>query len=262
MRPRYALLLVPLPFIASYAVTPDARMIIQLSAAASQRDWQADPEYSYSERVQQDDKPVNAYRVDMIEGSPYQELTAVNGVPVSSDQRADEDRKLKKVINNRRQESPDEKAKRIADFNKERNRDRLMLEQLTQAFDFKLQGVQKLNGFSVYVLDATPRAGYHPPNTETQALTGMQGRLWIDQKTYQWVKVEAKVVHPVSIDGFLAKVEPGTQFELEKKPVADGVWLPAHFAMESHAKILDVIHHHRQEDDTYYNYTKAQTLPN
>ena len=86
----------------------------------------------------------------------------------------------------------------------------------------------------------------------------MQGRLWIDQKTYQWVKVEARVVRPVSIDGFLAKVEPGTHVELEKKPVSDGIWLPAHFSMESSARILSIIRHKRQEDDTYFGYTKAQ----
>lgn len=41
--------------------------------------------------------------------------------------------------------------------------------------------------------------------------------------------VEATVIHPVSIEGFLAQVEPGTQFKLEKMPVADGIWLPKHF---------------------------------
>lgn len=258
MRLRYLLLLLPLPFAAAAAHTPDAQTIIRLSAAASQRDWQADPEYSCSERVQQDDKPVNSYRVLMIEGSPYQKLTEVNGEPISPKQREDEEKKLQKVISERRAESPQQREQRLADYNKQRTRDRFMLEQLTQAFNFKLEGLQKLNGFNVYVLDATPRPGYHPPNAETQALTGMQGRLWIDQKTYQWVKVEARVVHPVSIDGFLARVEPGTRFELEKKPVADGIWLPTHFLMESRAKILNVIKRHRQEDDTYSDYAKAQ----
>ena len=241
MRLRYALLLVPLPLIASAALAPDAQMIIRLSAAATQRDWQADPEYSYSERVQQDDKPVNSYRVLMIEGSPYQQLTEINGEPISAVRRAEEEKKLQKVISDRKAESADQRERRIADYKKQRNRDRLMLEQLTEAFQFKLEGNQKLDGFNVYVLEATPRHGYHPPNGESQTLTGMQGRLWIDQKTCQWVKVEARVVRPVSIDGFLAKVEPGTHFELEKKPVSDGIWLPAHFSMESSARILSII---------------------
>jgi hypothetical protein len=59
-----------------------------------------------------------------------------------------------------------------------------------------LLGEQKLGPYDVYVLRATPRPGYHPPNRDTQVLTGMQGMLWIDRNTCQWVKVEAWVVHP------------------------------------------------------------------
>ena len=78
------------------------------------------------------------------------------------------------------------------------------MEQLTKALDFKLVGEQKLGPYEVYVLKATPRPGYEPPNIESKVLTGMEGKLWIDEKTFQWVKVEATVVRPVSIEGFLA----------------------------------------------------------
>ncbi|MGO9636756.1 MAG: hypothetical protein ACLPSO_02315, partial [Terracidiphilus sp.] len=111
--------------------------------------------------------------------------------------------------------------------------------------------------FEVYVLQATPRAGYQPPNTETKVLTGMQGQLWIDKQTYQWVKVEAEVMHPVSIAGFLAQVQPGTRFELEKMPVAEGIWLPKHFSMKARAKILFFFSHNTQDDETYFDYRKA-----
>ena len=117
----------------------------------------------------------------------------------------------------------------------------MMMEQLTKSMNFALVGEQKLNGYDVYVLKATPRADYRPPNMESQALRGMQGKLWIDKQTFQWVKVEAQVIRPVSIEGFLAEVEPGTRFELEKMPVGDGVWLPKHFAMQSRARALFLI---------------------
>jgi hypothetical protein len=87
-------------------------------------------------------------------------------------------------------------------------------------------------------------------------LKGMRGELWIDVKTFQWVKVEAHVVKPVSIAGFLARVEPGTRFELENMPVDDGVWLPRHFAMQSHAKILMLFNKKSQENETYSDYRK------
>lgn len=132
-----------------------------------------------------------------------------------------------------------------------------MMEQLTEAFDFKLAGQSKLRSFRVYLLKATPKSGYQPPNMDCQVLPGMQGELWIDQKTFQWVKVTAQVIHPVSIEGFLAQVEPGTRFELEKTPVGDNIWLPSHFAMKSHAKVLFLVNHSSSEDDTYFDYAKS-----
>jgi hypothetical protein len=84
----------------------------------------------------------------------------------------------------------------------------------------------------------------------------MEGTLWIDCDTYQWVKVEAHVTHPVRIAGFLAEVQPGTQFELEKKPVPgdENLWMAAHFSMRSRARVMFVIPHHGEEEDSYFNY--------
>jgi hypothetical protein len=85
----------------------------------------------------------------------------------------------------------------------------------------------------------------------------MQGELWVDVKTYQWVKVTARVIHPVSIEGFLAEVEPGTQFKLEKSPVDGGVWQVSHFSMKSQAKVLHLFSRASSEDDTYFDYCHA-----
>ena len=131
--------------------------------------------------------------------------------------------------------------------------------ELTKAFDFHLQGEHKLGRHTVYLLSATPRQGYRPPNRDTEVLTGMEGRLWIDTKNFQWVKVEAHVIHPVGIEGFLAQVEPGTRFELEKSPVEDGIWLTKHYSMRASAKVLFMVPHHSREDDVDSNYHHQPT---
>jgi hypothetical protein len=133
----------------------------------------------------------------------------------------------------------------------------MMLEQMTTAFDFHLVGKRMLSGYEVYVLKATPRKGYKPPDRDSQVLTGMEGTLWIDQKTFQWVKVEAHVTHPVRIEGFVAEVEPGTRFEVEKRPVTNDIWLASHYSMNSNAKIMLLIPHKGAEDDTFFNYHRA-----
>jgi hypothetical protein len=238
---------------------PDVGTIIQRSVEASNADWKAAPQYDHSERDRQPNGGTKTYRVMMILGSEYQRLIAVNGKPLTAEQQAAEQQKLEQVIAQRRSESEEQRAQRIAKYEKDRKRDHMLMEQLTVAFNFKLLGEQKLGPYEVYVLQATPRPGYHPPNTETKVLTGMEGKLWIDKQTYQWVKVEAEVVHPVSIVGFLAQVQPGTRFELEKMPVDDGIWLPKHFSMKARAKILFLFSHNTQEDETYFDYKASHS---
>ena len=239
----------------------DAQEIIQRSVEANDADWKAGPQFDHFERDQQAHGGSKTYQVLMIMGSPYERLVAVNGAPLSPEQQAEEQQKLDAAITQRRNESEGERAERIAEYEKDRRRDHLLMEQLTEAFDFTLTGEQKLDGHDVYVLKATPRVDYQPPNMECQALRGMQGELWIDKETFQWVKVEAQVVRPVSIEGFLARVEPGTRFELEKMPVEDGIWLPKHFAMKSQARVLFFFRRTSQDDETYYGYRKAESFP-
>jgi hypothetical protein len=191
----------------------------------------------------------------MIDCSPYQRLIEINGEPLDAAQRLAEAQKEQRERRRRAHESAEERKTRIAKYERDRRRDNQMMNQLSVAFTFKLVGTQTVRGFNVYDLKATPRPGYRPVNMSSQVLPGMTGELWIDQKTFQWVKVTAQVIHPVSIEGFLAQVEPGTHFELERSPVGDGsAWLVSHFAMSSNAKVLYMFSHSSQEDDTFWDY--------
>jgi hypothetical protein len=231
----------------------DVSTIIQRSVEANKEDWQAAPLYDCYVREQEGKGTTKTYEEMMIVDSPYRRLTAINGKQLSPEDQTKQEQRLQEVIAQRQKESKQEREQRIARYERERKRDHLMMEQLTSAFDFKLLGKQKLNSHEVYLLQAAPRPGYQPTNRETEVLTGMQGKLWIDTQEFQWVKVEAEVVRPVQIEGFVARVEPGTRFELEKAPVAPGVWLVQHFAMKSRARILYFFTDKSQEDDTYFN---------
>lgn len=238
----------------------DVKEIIERSVEANKGNWRAEPEYDHYERVEENGH-TKTNHVLMILGSPYYRLIAMDGRPLDPQQDAEEEKKLQQTTIERQNESAAERKKRIAKYEQSRQRDHAMMEQLTVAFNFKLDGTGTMDGHAVYMLSATPRPGYQPPNNETKALTGMEGKMWIDKETFQWVKVEAQVIRPVSIMGFLAQVQPGTRFELEQMPVAPGVWLPKHFSMKAHAKVMVVFSHNEQEDDTYYDYQKASGVP-
>jgi hypothetical protein len=257
MTTRVVLIMLAIACLGGARSGPDINRIIQQSAQVSQADQKASVNYDHSETDLESDGSRKTYSVHMLFGSPYRELIAVNQEPLSKDEQEREHHKLADEISRRQRESQDQRAHRVGEFQKEQTRDQRLLEEFTKAFDFKLLGEQQLDHRQVYLLQATPRASYRPPNRESEVLTGMHGQLWIDKKTFQWVKVEAEVIRPVSIVAFLAKVEPGTRFELEKMPVEGEIWLAKHFSMSSKAKVLSVIPHTKQEDETYFNYHRA-----
>jgi hypothetical protein len=239
------------------AAEPDVKAILQRSVAASEQDFRAAPQYNYKEH----DKTSSGnktYVVTMLDGSPYQRLIAVNGEPLSTAQAAAELKKQRQAQAQRHAESSAQRKRRIAKYEQGRSRDHQMMAQLNKAFNFTMTGEETVRGFKVWHLKATPRAGYRPPNLQSQVLKGMEGELWIDQTSYRWVKVLAKVIHPVTIDGFLARVQPGTQFQVEKSPVGNGIWQITHFSMHSRAKVLLLVTRTDSEDDTFYDFEKAQ----
>jgi len=255
-RPLFCMMIL-LPF-GSPAAAPalDVQSIIQRSVAATEQDFASAPQYSFREQDHHGESS-KTYEISMISGSPYRRLIAVDGRAIPTAEARKQQHLMEKAVTHRRAESREERANRIAQYEKGQKRDRVMMRQLVEAFDFASQGQTRLGSYDVYVLKASPKRGYHPPNYEAAVLTGMQGTLWVDTRTFQWVKVEAHVIHPVSIDGFLARVEPGTRFELEKAPVPGGVWLPIHFAMQSHARVLDIFPHGHAEDVTYSDYKRT-----
>jgi hypothetical protein len=257
-------LIVPMMMTAAALCAQDPQEIIRRSVAANNADWKMIPQFAHHEtdisaklNGNGSTRSTTTKTVDvlMIDGSEYNRLLAVNGKPLSPEEQKAEEEKLRAEINKREHESPAERARRVGKYQRERQRDHLLMTELTKAFDFKLNGQETVGGRQCYVLDATPRAGYQPPNGEAKVLTGMRGRLWIDTQGYHWVKVEAEVVKPVSTY-MIANVRPGTKFEFEQQPL-NGVWLPHRFSQSVNARVLGVHSILSREDETYTNYRRV-----
>jgi hypothetical protein len=249
----------PYAFLLLAALTaPSPEEIVRKSVDAIQADWAQAPLYAYTERdVESKHNGPNlakTYRVLMIDGSPYNMATAVNDQPLSASDKAAEQRKLEREIEKRRDESQRDRERRIAKYVKDRSHEHQMLQEMVHAFQFRLTGDAQIDGHACWVLDARPNPSYQGRSHESKVLKGMTGRLWIDKATNQWVKVHAEVIRPVSFYGFLAKVGPGTQFDLEEAPVSDNVWMPKRFRVLVHATALGLFNQNSTEDDTYRDY--------
>jgi hypothetical protein len=243
---------------ASVSVPPNAQQIIRKSVDAIKQDWAEQSKYSYIERDVDSKRDgvrmSKTYRVLMIDGSPYNFVTAMNDEPLAPSQRALEQHKLEKEIARRRKESARQRDSRIAKYQREQEREHLMLEEMIDAFRFQVTGEAQVDGHACWVLDAEPNPQYEPMDHEGHVLKGMQGKLWIDKATNQWVRVRAEVMKPVTFYGFLAKVGPGTEFDLEQEPVANGLWFPKAFDVHVKATALGFVNENSTDDETFREY--------
>ncbi|HEY6273510.1 MAG TPA: hypothetical protein VIX19_16135 [Terriglobales bacterium] len=229
--------------------------IVRRSVEVNTRDWKQLPDYDYFVR-ERDFGGTKTYLSRMILGSRYNKLVAVNDLPLSPQEAGREKQRYENELSARQKESPERRRERIDKFQKDAERDRFFIAQLGEAFAFTLVKTDHIAGRPVYVLSAKPRHEYRPPNDQAKALTGMQGTLWIDAADFHWVKVHAQVVHPVNIEGFVARIEKGTHFELDQIRITDELWLPSRFLMESHAKVFLIFPHSNKEEETYSGYRK------
>jgi hypothetical protein len=91
------------------------------------------------------------------------------------------------------------------------------------------------------VLDYKPNPAFVPPNTEAQALTGLEGRLWIDAKTRYVVRMEGTVSHAVNFGwGMLAHIYPGGKLALTQTSAGDDRWIFSRFSMTMNVRALMV----------------------
>ena len=90
------------------------------------------------------------------------------------------------------------------------------------------------------VIDFAPDPGFKPPTTLSQLLTGVAGRVWIDQRTGRMTRAEGHVLHPVDFGwGVLARIHEGGAVAFEQMEGAEGRWVYSH--LEEHLIILEVL---------------------
>jgi hypothetical protein len=241
---------------------PDASWIVRRSVAVNTADWRAQPQYSHLERdtktkIDSDGEAKashsKTFQVTMIEGSPYYRLLELDHEPLGTVLAQQERDKLNREIQRRLSESSDQRRARISKYQSDRSEEHLLMQQMVDAFTFKLNREEQVDGVDCYLLDAIPNRGYTPPVEKARVLLGMKGHLWIDKAEYHWVKVQAEVINPVQFGFFIAQVKPGTKFELEQAPVG-GVWLPKRFAETVNASLFGIYGMRSRQEENYSDY--------
>ena len=250
------------------AQTPDAHEIVERSVKAGEENWKIARNYTFLERTEErqvdsaahvKSEEVKTYDITLLEGSPYRRLVERNDHALPAVEERKEQEKLEKSIAERAKETPAGRERRMADYERQRKRQQETMHEVADAFDFKIAGQERVDGREVWILDATPRRDYHARSRDAKILPHVRGKLWIDQQTYHWVKLDAEVIDPVSWGLFLVRLDKGAHLKMDAARVNDEVWLPSRISVTASARIGIFKQLRVQEETTYRNFRKFQT---
>jgi hypothetical protein len=245
---------------------PDAREIIRRATEADRRNEEISRNYTFVERVSKrflngdgsvKRTEIRTYDITLSEGTPYVRLIGIDDKPLPPDRERKEQEKLQKSIEERQRESPQQRAKRVAQWEKDRRKDREFVDELLDAMDFKLTGEEEIAGRKAWVISATPRPGYRPKSMEAKFLVKMRGRTWIDEEDYMAARIEAEATGDISMGFFLAKVDKGSRFYIDQTRVNNEVWLPQRIEGRIAARLL-IVRLREAFDMTFKDFRKFQ----
>jgi hypothetical protein len=199
------------------------------------------------------------HEVMVLYKEPVERLIAKNDKPLSAKDTAKEDERIQKIIDKRKNESDNDRKKRLEKEEKEREDDRQFVREVTDAYNFHLAGVENFNGRDTWVIDAEPRPGFEPHRKEAKILPKFRFRVWIDKADTEWVKLDADCIDTVSFGWFLARIHKGSHIEIDQTQVNEEVWLPRHVSLKLDARVALLANVNVTEEVTYRDYKKFRT---
>ncbi len=231
---------------ATLAQTPSAAEIIRL---AYERDEQNDViarQYTFRQRVevQKLDKQdaihsskSRTHDVTLLDGSEYKRLIVKNDQPLSPEEERKEQRKLDKSIHKVQNETPRQRAKRLAERDEAKEEQRKWIAEIQNTFHFRLRGEETVAGIETYVIEADPKPGYKPAFGKAKFLTKMKGIFWIGKTDYSWVRIEAETLDTISFGWVLFRLGKGSAMRFTQTKVNDEVWMRDSFRVRLNGRV-------------------------
>jgi hypothetical protein len=254
---------------ASGVVPPE--QIRELLLRAEEKDIQNDKQqrdYTYIERIEEHKldgqggvRKIESRTVEVLEiyGEEVERLTAKDDKPLAVDDAKKEDEKIQKIIDKRKNESEDDRRKRLEKEEKSRDEDRKFVLEIADAYNFRLVGSEIVDGHDTWVLEGEPRPGYEPKQHDARLLSKFKGRVWIDKAETQWVKLDVTAIDTISFGLVLARIHKGTHAVIELTRVNDEVWLPKRLQLHFDARVALFKSYDEDVEQTYRDYKKFRT---
>jgi hypothetical protein len=111
------------------------------------------------------------------------------------------------------------------------------------------------------VLDFKPNPAWHPPTLAADALTGLEGRVWIDPKARYMTRMDADIFRGVNFGfGFLAHIYEGGKLMFEQAEATPNRWIFSRFVERLTIRV--VVKTLKQNSDLNgYDFTPVPEMP-
>ncbi len=249
------------------AYAQDAREIVRKSVELDQANWLRMKDYTWiaheSERNLDSSGAVKSEKTEAWEtlvlyGLPHRRMLERDGKPLAPDEQLKEQAKLDKLTAKLQNETSEQRQRRVTEYETRRQKDRDFLREVTDLYDFHLEGEQQVDGHAAWVISATPKPGYQPKRRDAKPLLKIRGKIWIDKAEYQWVRLEAETTDTISYGLFIARLNPGAKLVFEQTRVNDEVWLPKRESVSGSGRLGLVKKIALEQELIWSNYRKFQ----
>ena len=253
-------------FVAS-GLSQDAREIVRRSVELDRNNWIERADYTWvghsrerhfdaHDQVTSDRR--EAWEIFILDGLPFTRMLERDGKPLPAAEQRRQQQKLDRDTAKLESQTPEEKQRRAAEFEKSRQRERAFLLEIPDAFDLRIDGSDTVDGQDVWVISGVPKPGYNAKTHDGAALAKVRGKMWIEKAGYQWVRVEAETTETISFGLFLARLNPGAKLVLEQTRINDQLWLPKCEYMVGKGRIALLKRIAEDDEITWSDYKKFQ----
>jgi hypothetical protein len=184
-----------------------------------------------------------------------EKLVSENGVPLSPERAAKEEKRVADELEKAERESPkreeEQKRKRAARVAKVKQRegdgaatdesddDDVGIATFLRASEFISPRRERFRDRDTIVFDFRPRPGFRARTRAESIVSKLSGVVWIDPAERQVMRLEARLVDGFKMGGgLLASIKSGSAMAFEQTRMADGVWLPRFAQVNLSARVL------------------------
>jgi hypothetical protein len=185
------------------------------------------------------------------DGLAINEVTAIDGKPLSPEQVSEEKAKLR----DRRAEldDPREHARSLIKARKDSNDKASTMAAMTEAFQLRLEGIDWVGEDPCFVVSFRPRSTYRPSTKEQETFQKMQGVAWVRVRRPAFLRIEADFIENASVRfGPFATITKGSHFLLQQGEIEPGgVVMTRSLDLGLKLRLFLVVHREERRVTTY-----------